>query len=164
MKCKQAELLIIDSNEKDFKEIVKLELENHIRSCHSCATFVKKINSIRTNPKRLINVEPSDSLIESTLELCHLELKQKDQIVTSLPRPKLTTPNYIWATIIAIVTFSIIWFFPVLKKLIQENIISDHTIWFFVIIIQNIIMLLFAPIIFKKTRQKQQSFNEIVFL
>ena len=163
MKCKQVENLIIDADGETYNERSQLELENHIRSCPSCTTFVKNINSIRTNPKILVNVEPSDPLVESTLECCHMELKQKEQIISSRSGPKLTTPNYIWASIIAIVTFSIIWFFPILKELVQENIISDHTIWFFIIIIQNIIMLLFAPIIFKKIRQKQQSFNEIVF-
>jgi len=163
MKCKQVENLIIDADEETFNERVKSDLENHIRSCSSCANLVKNIKSIRDNEKRLTTIEPSSSLVKDTLELCHLELNQKDQVVTSFSQSKLEAPNFIWATIIAIVIFSIIWFFPVLKELIKENIISDHTIWIFVIIVQNIIMLLFAPLIFNKIKQKQQPFNKIVF-
>lgn len=158
MKCKQAEKLIINSQEMNASK--KIELENHLKSCPNCSNFMKRFNSITNGSKRLTTIEPSDLLVQTTVEYCHSELSQKNQVVSIFVQSKIPTPTFIWAAIIAILTVSIIWFFPILKDFLQKNIIYDQTVWIFVIIIQNIIMLLFSPLIINKLKPKQHVYNQ----
>jgi len=159
MRCKHAEKLIMDSQEIDLQEDKKQELNNHIQSCHICSNFVNNLNSIRDKTKMLPNVEPSDLLVQKTLEYCHAELSQKNHKASIFSQSKIPTPKFIWAAIIAIITISLIWFFPILKDFFVSDIISKQTVWIFSIIIQNSIMLLFAPLIIKKLKIKQQIYN-----
>jgi hypothetical protein len=98
-------------------------------------------------------------LVRTTLDYCHAQWSQNNQITSIFFQAKITTPKFIWAAVMAILTVSFIWFFPILKDLFVSDIISKQTVWIIGIILQNIIMLLFAPLIIKKLKIKQQMFN-----
>ena len=118
---------------------------------------------MRENIEVIKTQQPSKSLTTSTLEQCFSEINQRKSTLKhfSFFKVDMPTPNFIWAAIIAIITISLFWFFPVLNELILEKTIHEQTVWVITIIMQNIIMLIFAPVILNKCRSEQKKLNYI---
>ena len=95
MKCKQAEKLIINAQEIDLEERKKKLLEKHIQSCLNCSNFMKDLHSIRDKATSTM-VEPSESLVETTLQRCHSELGRQNQVVSKFhfKQTKISIPKF----------------------------------------------------------------------
>jgi hypothetical protein len=159
MKCKDVEKVIIALSAHEVDETTKAEIENHVDSCPNCSKFQQNLNVMKDRIRKIDFPEPSNSLISKTLELCHSELNRQRQnsLHLQLIPDTMPTPNFIWAAVVAIVTISIVWFFPVLKEFILGQHYSEQTIWVLTIVVQNVIMLLLAPIILRRVRLKEKS-------
>ena len=154
MRCKQAEKLLIEAAQIDLAPVIKTKLDAHILSCPKCASFSKNFEMIREGIENIKTPGPTMELLKMTGVLCHNELIEQAEAVISESSHRLTTktPRLVWAALGAFVILTIVWAFPILKNLATDQTITQQTIVVIAIIIQNLIMLLFVPILFRSLK------------
>ncbi len=151
MNCKQVEQLIIESTEIELDPKTKRELEIHILTCPKCLGFREHFEKIRLSLNRIPMPTPSSQLLEKTMDQCHAELIKQDEafVLGGIPVKRANTPGWILVALAGLVVLSIITALPGLRDFIKDHPVSNFTIIVAIILIQNIIMLLFTPILFR---------------
>lgn len=159
MKCKDIERLIIDSSEEELTKEELFKIEQHVSGCAKCARFQEDLNKIRVHIKKMPALSPSAELVEKTQALCHAELNARKAPGAGLDRKtrSASMPRYMWAALPALIILTTVIIFPLLKdfKLTQ----SFRSIMALTLIVQNAVMLCFAPILIRKFRLKKQDFS-----
>lgn len=156
MKCKQAEKLIIEWSQTGLDPLNKAKLDAHILSCPKCSSFSEHLYKIHRGINKMKAPEPSMKLLEKTSALCHRELMRQSRVFSFENSRQLTakTPKLIWTALGASLVLIIVWAFPILKEFVNEQIITQRTIYVITIIIQNILMLFFAPVLLRSMKLK----------
>lgn len=164
MNCKQAEQLIIDSTEIELDPKTKNELDIHILTCPKCLSFRVDFQAIRLRLKRIPMPTPSSQLLEKTMERCHTELIKQDEalVLGRIHAIPVTTPRWILIALAGLVVLSIITALPGLTDFIKNHSVSNYIIIAAIILIQNIIMLLFTPILLRLKALKNISDHAVL--
>lgn len=152
MKCKQIEKLIIHTSEAELDSHTNETIVNHLSMCAKCKCFANHINWIRNKLSSLECESPPDHLVQRTKSLCHIELETKLALEQKAVLQNPHIPKFVW--ILFFIVLALIQIF-VVPSFIENTINQDLNFqWFvgFFIIIQNMTMLLFAPVLLNRLK------------
>ncbi len=156
MRCKDIESLIIISNERALSGGEQESMKKHLKSCTRCTDFMKFWNEFQ-QPLENILIPPLPAELEETVRLLCLEklkrLERRQNHDRSEQLSHIPIPWSIWAalTVLVIVTFGLIT--PEIESLWQNQKITAWTVVVLILIMQNTLMLFFAPVILRLYRR-----------
>jgi len=159
MKCKQVEKIILEDAQKELQAKTKLSFEAHLTKCDKCLRFVKHYNGLRLGLKKLKTPSPSEKLVEGTKMLCYEKLLKEKEVIslTAQKSSQNEAPLTVWIAFILLVGLTLIWAFPVLKDYVEDQLITKHTVYLLMIVVQNILALIFAPILLRIFKFKKMA-------
>ncbi len=159
MKCQQAEKLIISLSELNEKE--RRELDNHLSQCPKCIKFKKQFEILHRKIGEEKFLTPSESLQQQTKMRCHQEMSSQSVAAGSTDGEKapLEIPLFARITLTILIALLLSWGVPVLKDYIEKDVLTGETIYLFIMLIQNILALMFAPILLRFLKLKRQSLH-----
>jgi len=181
MRCKDIERLIIDSSDKDLSSEELSAIEKHVAHCALCARFRDDLKKIRMGVKAMPQpVLPPDladdlkkirmgvkampqpvlppDLAQKTRLRCHAEMNREPAAARKIDQvtPSETIPKYVWVALLPLIFLTMILIVPVFKEIRLDQTLTFASVVALTIIIQNAVMLLFAPILIRRYRWKKQ--------
>lgn len=163
MRCKDIEHLIIDLSEKDLSPEELSALEQHIANCTHCARFQDDLNKIRMCIKTIPLLHPSPDLVKKTRMRCYAEISPQNATTTEIA-PQTSSdpiPILLWAALFSLILLTVIVVVPALKDIILNKPLSFPSAAVLTLMIQNAVMLVFAPILLRKLRWKKQDLRGV---
>ncbi len=161
MRCKQAEKLIIDASQVSLDPKIKSELDEHVLNCPKCASFNKNLMKIHREISELTAPKPSPEILEKTRILCHDELIGRGEIYVFekyLPKA-ISIPKFVWIAFGMLAILTGTWAVPVFKDVVNSQIMTRQAVLIITIIVQNLIMLLFSPVLLRSLKLTSKWFN-----
>lgn len=161
MKCKDIERLIIDSSEEDLSSHKLVQIEEHVQSCAKCARLWEDLKKIRYCLKNMPIPKPPAEIVNQTRSICLAEIgklhptNQRVSFRGSSP----IIPIYIWAASAALVILTMIFVLPLVREININQSLSFQNIMVLTLIIQNTVMLFFAPILIRKFQFKNHDYR-----
>ena len=107
-------------------------------------TLEDDLGEIRTHLHAVPIQMPSDAFFEKTRALCHARLA----------RPPI--PRYIWAAFGALLFLSGILISPLAREVSLDQPLSFPTIGVLILLLQNLLMLFFTPVLIQKFRFRKK--------
>ena len=156
MKCKQAEKLIIELSQTWLDPAIKAELDAHVFDCPKCSSFREKFHTIHRGIDEIKHPDPSIVLLDRTIALCHDELIEQDEIyVVEKYHPEaIQIPKFVWYAFGMLLILTVAWAVPVLKEVLKSQTITRQGIMVVTVIIQNLMMLIFSPVLLRWLKLK----------
>ena len=156
MKCKQAEKLIIEWSQTGLDPAIKTELDDHVLDCLKCSSFMKKTQMIHQSIGEIEQPDPSVALLDRTIALCHAELTKQNEIyVVEKYHPEvIRIPKFVWYAFGMLLILTAAWAIPVLREVVKSKIITRQVIMVLTVIIQNLMMLIFSPVLLRRLKLK----------
>ncbi len=160
MRCKDIERLIMASSDEELSpEEVKI-VEEHLADCAQCAQLrddIKKIwMGVKAMPKPVLPPE----LAEKTRERCYAELKKQFEARKSTLRASASPiPIFVWAVLIALTLLTMFITIPVISEIKLDESLTFKSAAVLTLVIQNAVMLFFAPVLIRKYRSKKQDIS-----
>ena len=114
--------------------------ENHFPN----GSLEDDLSAIRPYLGRMPVSMPSDDFFEQTRSLCHARLKR-----SSIPR-------FIWAALAALLILTAILMLPLAKEIMVDRPLSFPALGVLILVIQNLLMLFFAPVLIQKFRLRKR--------
>lgn len=144
MRCREVEHLLCDGSVGDLGKDQLEEVQEHISGCEQCACLEDDLRKIRFHLQRMQSQIPSVELLERTRSICHARLNAP------------SIPKYIWAALVALLGLTGVLMLPFAKELIQGQPLSFPMVSVFVMMIQNLAMLFFAPVVIQRFRLRKK--------
>ena len=156
MKCKQAEKLIIELSQTGLDPAIKAELDAHVLDCSKCSSFMEKLHTIHRGIDEIKHPDPSIVLLDRTIALCHDELIEQDEIyiVEKYHPEAIQIPKFVWYAFGMLLILTVAWAVPVLKEVLKSQTITRQGIMVVTVIIQNLMMLIFSPVLLRWLKLK----------
>jgi len=145
MRCKDVEHLLLDYSAEDLGKDKLEEIQQHISCCASCACLEDDLRKIRFHLQKMQPQIPSVELLERTRKLCHARLN-----VPSIPK-------YIWAALAALLVLTGVLMLPLAKEFMQGKALSFPLVSALILMIQNLAMLFFAPVLIQRFRLRKKN-------
>lgn len=157
MRCKNIERLIMASSDEELSPEEIKAVEEHLAGCTHCAQLrddLKKIwMGVKSMPKPVL---PPD-LVEKTRQVCYSEWKKQSEAAKSALRVSPSPiPIYVWAVLIVLTVLTMFITIPVISEIKLDEPLTFKSAAVLALIIQNAVMLFFAPILIRKYRSKKQ--------
>jgi hypothetical protein len=114
---------------------------------------------VKTIPQPIL---PPD-LAQKTLHRCQTEISQQPATATKIAKliPSAPIPKYVWAALLPLILLTVFVLAPTLKEIRLDQTLTFASAAALTIIIQNAVMLLFAPILIRRRRWKKQDIRGI---
>jgi hypothetical protein len=115
------------------------------------ATLEGDLSEIRTHLQEVSIPMPSDEFFEQTRSLCHAQLGRS------------SIPKFIWAAFAALLFLTGILMLPLAREIGLDQPLSLPTIGVLILVLQNLLMLFFTPVLIQKFRfRKKESMNGFI--
>jgi anti-sigma factor RsiW len=154
MRCQDIERLMLESSEGEWTPEEQRTLEAHLKSCPDCAAF----RDFRANLRSALEKTPAPDLdaelVEKVRRRCHGELLQK-----SSGRPT-GVPLSIWAAFGILTVITLGFFIPQIQEFFATKEFTPAMGVLLAILLQNAVMLFFAPVIMRRHRIDQNDWRE----
>jgi hypothetical protein len=154
MRCQDIERLMLESSEKEWTLEEKRTLEAHLESCPDCAAFRDFREDLRVAREKAPAPELDAELVEKVRRRCHAELVQK-----SSGRPA-GVPLSIWVAFGILTVITLGFFIPQIQEFFATKEFTPAMGFLLAILLQNAVMLFFAPIIMRRHRIDQNDCRE----
>ncbi len=163
MRCKDIERLIIDSSDEDLSSEELSAIEKHIVHCALCARFRDDLEKIRMGVKTMPQPALPPDLAQKTRLRCQAEISRRPAAVKKTAKliPSDAIPKYVWAALLPLILLTVFALAPTLKGIRLDQTLTFTSAAALTIIIQNAVMLLFAPILIRRRRWKKQDIRGI---
>ena len=109
-----------------------------VESSAESAALEDDLSEIRAHLQARLVQRPSDEFYEQTRTLCHAKLAQP------------SVPRFIWAAFGALLLLSGILMSPLAREVRLDQPLSFPTIGVLILLLQNLLMLFFAPVLIQK--------------
>jgi hypothetical protein len=161
MKCKQAEELIIELSQTWLDPAIKAEVDAHVLDCPKCAAFKEKLHKIHQGIDEIKHPDPSVALLDRTIALCHDELIGQGETysVEKYHPGAIPMPKFVWYAFGILLILTVAWAVPVLREVVKSQIITRQAIMVLIVIIQNLMMLIFSPVLLRRLKLKSYEIN-----
>ena len=158
MKCKKAQKVIVASYPIGLAAKTRSEIDAHLSECPKCARFLANFNAIRNGLQQLEKPSLSEKLVKQTIKLCYEKLvgQKKKSAVVNQEQLETETPIFLWLALMGLLVRTLIWALPVLNDYFKGNIVTKQTIYVAVLIFQNLLVLIYTPILMRIYRFKKQ--------
>lgn len=155
MNCKQLKKLLID-NAEDIKSGKDAEVEAHVSTCTECEQFYSSLMSIRDSVNNAKYPVLPNKLANKTLNQCHkkLLLKKNKNFTSQLWVNYHMVPQIVWIAIAIVIVLTISWVFPRIAEAVKNQNFTYYTGWIVILLIQNIVMLIFTPLLLHQFKVK----------
>jgi len=163
MRCKDIERLIIDSSDEDLSSEKLSTIEKHVAHCALCARFRDDLEEIRMGIKVMPKPVLPPDLAQKTRLRCHAEISQQPAAATKIAglAPSEPIPKFVWAALLPLIFLTVFVIVPVFKEIRLDQTLTFTSVVALTIIIQNAVMLLFAPILIRRYRWKKHGIRGI---
>lgn len=160
MRCKHIERLIIASSDEELSPEEVKAVEEHMLDCAQCAQLRDDLKKIWMDMKAIPKPVLPPELAEKTRQRCYAELKKQSEARKSaLLTPPSPIPIYVWAVLIAVTFLTMFITIPVISEIKLDEPLTFKSAAVLMLIIQNAVMLFFAPILIRKYRSKKQDIS-----
>ena len=163
MRCKDIERLIIDSSEEDLSQEELTAIETHVARCALCARFQEDLEKIRMGIKVMPQPVIPPDLAQKTRLRIHTEMGREPAAATKIDQltPSEPIPKYVWVALLPLIILTVILIVPIFKEIRLDQTLTFASVVALTIIIQNAVMLLFAPILIRRRHRKKQDIRGI---
>lgn len=163
MRCKDIERLIIDSSDEDLSSEELDGIEQHVAHCAHCVRFQDDLEKIRMCVKTILQPTPPPDLVHKTGVICHAEISSKPGEAAGITSqaPSRPMPKYVWPVLLLLILLTAFVMAPALKNIRFDQPLTFESVAVLILVIQNAVMLFFAPILIRKYRWKKQNFGNI---
>jgi hypothetical protein len=151
----------MESSEPDPVANAPEDIVRHIKQCDGCMRFREDLEKIRTG-LIIIKVPASgESLFPTTQSLCHTRIEEMASTRSRVTgrSDSSSLPKVVWAIIAALIGLTLYISLTVLKDLQPDQAFTFQERIVLTIIIQNVAMLIFAPLLMRKHRHRWGSGN-----
>ncbi len=163
MRCKDIERLIIDSSDEDLSQEELSAIEKHVARCTLCTRFQDDFEKIRMDVKTIPQPVLPPDLAQKTRRRCQAEISQQHAAASKIAKliSSDPIPKYVWAALLPLIILTVFALAPTLKEIRLDQTLTFASAAALTIIIQNAVMLLFAPILIRRRRWKKQDMRGI---
>jgi hypothetical protein len=163
MRCKDIERLIIDASDEDLSAEELSAIEKHFARCALCARFQDDLEKIRMGVKTIPQPVLPPDLAQKTRLRCQAEISQQPAAGARISKliPSEPIPKYVWAVLLPLILLTVFLLAPTLKEIRLDQTLTFTSVVALTIIIQNAVMLLFAPILIRGRRWKKKDIRGI---
>ena len=150
MKCQDIETILIDASGERLPPEKTETVSSHLLKCPECRRLQKDLETMRKALRQAQFPSPPAAIIRETRALCLEEFKKR-----SLP----LLPAYIWAVLLLITVLTGIILVPLVENFSLEPPLNFQTLTVIGLLIQNITMLLFSPLLiqhFRPVRREEE--------
>jgi len=154
MRCQDIERLILEAEERELSREERLAIDEHLPRCSECASFKDFRKELRLSLQN-VPVQRLPSELENRVRLiCHSELNSKalGQLRLSRSRKSTRVPWMIWASLVVLTFLTIDFLIPRIEEFWQNQKFTLETVLVLILMLQNALMLFFAPIIIRRPR------------
>lgn len=134
-------LLIEDDLEQDKSQEVRL----HLSQCAKCAAFSSDLQMIRTYLHEEPIQMPADEFFEKTRVLCHARIGRS------------SIPKFIWIAFGILLILTGVLMLPLAREIGLDQPLSLPTIAVLILVLQNLLMLFFTPVLIQKFRSRKKA-------
>ena len=161
MRCQDFERLMLESGERELLREECLALEEHLETCTDCAAFRSFCGGLRSRLKEATGLTISAELSDSVRLLCRAEL---DFLSRSRPgqdfgRRAAAVPWPVLAALLVLTGLTLVLLIPGLEDFRQSQKLTLGTALVLLVILQNALMLFFAPLLMRRDRISQYRFR-----
>lgn len=152
MRCTRVESVLMEGMQEQ-SAAVQEQLQAHLKDCPQCEKFAEELQALHEDAAELVATEVPESLSVSVLSRCRSELRESAR---SFPG---TVPVWVRACTGLLCLLTVLWAYPAIKDFVMEESVDYRTGLVITLVMQNAIMLLFAPLIvriFKNRAQKSR--------
>lgn len=158
MKCKDIERLVIASSGEspDSKQLDAVRL--HVQHCVKCSRLKADIENLRSLLQQKSNPVLPEDLDKKTYQKCLSEIQslQKNKQRADFQQYMQSIPIHMKVVFISLLVLTVFWIFPIFKDFgLAGESLSVSTIIGLFWIIQNMMMLLFAPLLIRRYQSKK---------
>jgi len=144
MRCKDVERMMMDLSEENLGKDQIEEIQQHVSGCARCASLEDDLRKIRLHLQKISPLIPSEDFFEHTRKLCHAKLNAP------------SIPKYIWGAFAALLVLTGVLMLPLARELIQDQPLSFPAVSILILMIQNLMMLFFAPVLIQRFRLRKK--------
>jgi hypothetical protein len=158
MRCKDIELLILETRERKLTQGEIASIEQHLAVCAACTAFKNDLAKLRNGLNHVHRPAPSAELVAKTLARCEQEAAtaQKHPAGFGFRLRRFPVPKLIWVSIPVIMGITTYLMLPGLKDLAEQT-RSLESMAVLTIILQNAALLILAPILLKSLRRRRDT-------
>jgi anti-sigma factor RsiW len=161
MQCKDIERLIIISSEEKLSPEESKSVEQHLEHCAHCARFRDDLEKIRlgiiTMPKPMLPPDLAQKTRERCLDEMRLQPASAKRIFSRIRSYPI--PIYVWAALVPLIIFTVLLVAPVIKEIRLGESLAFESAAALTLLIQNAVMLFFAPILIRRYRSQRKNSN-----
>jgi anti-sigma factor RsiW len=163
MRCQDIERLIMENSERDLVQEERLAIEQHLAQCPACASYRDLWEGMHGSLQKVALPELPAELEQRVRLACYEEINSRLQRQT---RPRRSTssasvPWPIWAALAVLTVLTAAFLVPGIEKFLEEQSFSLETVLVLGLILQNALMLFFAPVVMRRHRFSQSAVGEI---
>jgi hypothetical protein len=125
----------------------RVAFDGHLKHCSECASFKDFRKGLRFSIENVPAQRLPSELDNKVRLICHAELRRKSSGV----------PWMIWAALAVLLLLTIDFLIPRIEKFWQDQKITLETSLVLVLLLQNSLMLFFAPVIMRGKPVSQES-------
>ena len=107
-------------------------------------TLEEDLSEIRTHLQKMPIPKPSTEFFEQTRSLCHARLGRSP------------IPKFIWLALAALLVLTGVLMLPLAKEIGLDQPLSFPTIAVLILVLQNLLMLFFTPVLIQKFRLRKK--------
>jgi|GEM_PF-3289754 len=159
MNCKKVKQLLLEESDK-IDKCMDFKIRDHISRCSRCTAYADRLDLIRKSIRDESAALPPQSLVRETREICHTKIYEIFSYRTAgrSDRKVSSMPAGILACILSIVFITFAWLIYLLIKFSTERFASMETLIVSAILLQNLYVILFAPILINKFKRAKCSY------
>jgi anti-sigma factor RsiW len=144
MRCQDVERLMIETTEEERSSEQRPALESHLETCPACSAFRDFRNTLRSALENTTAPDLDADLAERVRLRCHAGLAQESS------RKQAGVPWSIWAAFGVLTVITLGFFIPQITEFFATREFTAEIGLLLFIILQNAVMLFFAPIIMRR--------------
>ena len=149
MRCLRVENILIEGMPEQ-SAAIPAQVRAHLEHCPQCRRLAEDLQKLRRKAASLAAISAPEATAGSVLRRCRLELRTGIQ-----PLPA-RVPVWVQACAGLLLVLTILWVYPVLEDFMKEESVNYSTGLVIALLVQNTIMLLFAPLIIRIFRDRAQ--------
>ena len=130
-------------------------MKNHIAGCPSCASLEDDLIKIRAFLQYVPCPTASEGFFDRTRARCQAILSEPSKGESKAGRPSV--PWWIWAAFFAILVLTGVLMLPLASGIDLDQPISIPKFGVILLVLQNLVMLFFAPVLFQRIRFPKES-------
>lgn len=146
MQCQDVERLMLESSGRELTREEKRLLSEHLESCPDCTAFRAFRTGLRSSWTDVPAPDLDGALVEKVRRRCHDEIRLKS------PLRSAVVPLSIWVAFGVLTVITLGFFIPQILDFFTTKEFTPALGFMLVILLQNAVMLFFAPVIMRHGR------------